>query len=294
MILSELTVFEAHESYVLGLKFTADSQTLVSCGMDNVVKLWSVGSWEHIRTLKGHAHSVHTMALAPDEKFLVTGSSDKTVKLWSFPDGKELKTLQDRKQVVSAVQISADGEWIVAASYGGRAMVWTISGAPVVGIKASHKNLSSVAFSPDKKLLATCGLGDKISLWDLPTGALAAERTGHKTAVMNVQFVQNGKYLASLGYEQTLKFWDTKSWMESRVLKPEVPSVRGIVFSGDEQLAALLLEGRVDVMSVDEWTKVQEYTIGSKSVGSAAFSPDGRWLAVGAADRKIRIWSMAA
>lgn len=283
-------IFEAHESYVLGLKFTADSQTLISCGMDNVVKLWSVGSWEHIRTFEGHTHSVHTMALAPDEKTLVTGSSDKTVKLWSFPDGREPQTLQDRKQVVSAVQISADGQWLVAASYGGRAMIWTLSGEPVVGIQASKKNLSSVAFSPDKELLATCGLGDEIFLWYLPSGARAGELTGHKTAVMNIRFVLDGRYLMSLGYEQTIKFWDTETWQETRMVRPEVPSARGIVLSDDERQAALLLEGRVDIMSVDGWTKLRELPISAKSVGSASFSPDGRWLAVGAADRKIRIW----
>jgi WD40 repeat protein len=291
--MSDPLTFEAHESYVLGLKFTADSQTLLSCGMDNVVKLWSVDSWKHVRTLEGHAHSVHTMALAPDEKTLVTGSSDKTVKLWSFPEGKEMKTLQDRKQVVSAVRISADGEWLAAASYGGRAMIWTLSGEPVVGIKASMKNLSSVDFSHDRKLLATCGLGDEIFLWYLPTGAQAGVLTGHKTAVMNLKFVQNGRFLMSIGYEQTIKFWDTNTWKEARMLRPEVPTARGIAFSHDEKLAALLLEGRVDIMDLESWSKLKELTIGAKSVGSAAFSPDGRWLAVGAADRKIRVWPMA-
>ena len=86
--MSDPRIIEAHESYVLGLKFTADCQTLVSCGMDNVVKLWSAGSWDLIRTFEGHDHSVHTMALAPDERTLVTGSSDKTVKLWSFQKGR--------------------------------------------------------------------------------------------------------------------------------------------------------------------------------------------------------------
>lgn len=284
--------FEAHESYVLGLKFTADSHTLVSCGMDNVVKLWSVDSWEHVRTFEGHTHSVHTMALSPDEKTLVTGSSDKTVKLWSFPDGKELQTLQDRKQVVSAVQISVDGAWLVAASYGGRAMIWTLGGEPVVGIKASKKNLSSVDFSPDKSILATCGLGDEINLWQLPSSEPAGQLTGHKTAVMNLRFVEDGRYLMSFGYEQTIKFWDTVTWEEARVVRPAVPSSRGIVFSEDEQLAAILLESRVDIMSVKDWTQIGEFAIKAKSVGSAAFSPDGHWLAVGAADRKIRIWPM--
>lgn len=290
--MTEPITIEAHESYVLGLKFTADSQTLISCGMDNVVKLWSVGSWEQVLTLEGHAHSVHTMALSPDEKRLVTGSSDKTVKLWSFPHGKELQTLQDRKQVVSAVRISADGEWFAAASYGGRAMVWTLAGDPVVGVKANNKNLSSVDISPDRSVLATCGLGDEINLWHLPSGESAGQLTGHKTAVMNVKFVEDGRYLMSFGYEQTIKFWDTETWDVARVVRPMVPSSRGIVLSDDEELAAVLLEGRVDIMSVKDWTQQGELAFTAKSVGSAAFSQDGRWLAVGAADRKIRIWPM--
>jgi len=40
--MNEPTIFEAHSSYVLELLFTHDSQTLVSAGMDNAVKLWSV------------------------------------------------------------------------------------------------------------------------------------------------------------------------------------------------------------------------------------------------------------
>ena len=35
----EVAVFEAHASYVLGLSFTRDGQTLISSGMDNLVKL---------------------------------------------------------------------------------------------------------------------------------------------------------------------------------------------------------------------------------------------------------------
>ena len=46
------TIIEAHESYVLGVKFTWESNLLLSCGMDNVVKVWRVGDWQHLRTIE--------------------------------------------------------------------------------------------------------------------------------------------------------------------------------------------------------------------------------------------------
>lgn len=39
--MQEHSVFEAHTSYVLDLLFSRDSQTLVSAGMDNLVKPWT-------------------------------------------------------------------------------------------------------------------------------------------------------------------------------------------------------------------------------------------------------------
>jgi WD40 repeat protein len=85
--MKEITVFKAHTSYIIDLLFTHNSHTLVSCGMDNAVKLWSVPNWEHLGSFDGHTKSVNSLSLSPDGKTLATGSSDQTVKLWSFPDG---------------------------------------------------------------------------------------------------------------------------------------------------------------------------------------------------------------
>jgi WD40 repeat protein len=290
--MKEPIVFEAHASYVLGLGFAPDKQALISAGMDNVVKVWSVPDWELVKTLEGHANSVNSISLSPDGKTLATGSTDNTVKLWSLADGEVLHTLQDRKKVVAAVQISPDGQWVVAGSYGGRAVVWTLGGEQVAGIKASKKNLSSVAVSPHGKTLATAGLGDEIALWALPAGEPMGTLSGHQTAVGSLTFVGDGRYLVSLGYEQAVKFWDTGTWQETRTLRSTAPGVRGIVFSPDEETAALSLEGKVQLWSVDDWALQAELPIGTKVVSAMAFSGDGQWLAIGAADRKIRIWDL--
>jgi len=36
----------------------------------------------------------------------------------------------------------------------------------------------------------------------------------------------------------------------------------------------------------------QEIDAGAKALYGIEFSPDGKWLAVGAADKKIRVWEL--
>jgi WD40 repeat protein len=287
-------IFEAHDNYVFQLHFTRDSQTLISCGMDNLVKLWSVPGWEHIRTFEGHENSVNAFDLSPDETFLVSGSTDNTVRLWSFPDGELLHTMMDRKKPVSAVQFSADGRLIAAASYSGRAVIWSLDGEQVVAIQASKKNLASVAFSPDSSLLATSGLGNEIWIWSLPEGEPVEALRGHDIAVGSLRFIDAGETLVSFGYEQTIKEWDTSIWQPVKTVRPKIPSARAVVLSHDEQKAAVSLEGRVDLYDTEDWKLEAQLPISTKAVNGVAYSPDGKWLAVGAADKKIRIFDLEA
>ena len=78
------TIFEAHTSYVLALLFTSDSRTLVSAGMDSMVKLWLGPEWPLVKTLEGHAHSVNSLAFSPDGRWLAGGAADRKVRVWGF------------------------------------------------------------------------------------------------------------------------------------------------------------------------------------------------------------------
>jgi WD40 repeat protein len=289
----DLHVFDAHDSYVLDVLFSPDGGTLVSAGMDNLVKLWSVPECQPVATFVDHAKSVNSMALAPNGATLASGSSDATVKLWSFPDGQPLHRLQDRRKTVTCVRFSADGEWVAAGSYGGRAAVWTLAGEPVVAFAASDENLSAVAISPDRQLLATAGLGDDILVWSLPAAEQVARLSGHAVAVPALEFIDGGRQLVSLGHtDQTIRFWDTASWHQTRDMDLEGARVRNLAFSPDERTVALSAEGSLQLRSTDSWRLQGNYPVGTKALSRAAFSPDGRRVAAGGADRKIRVWTL--
>ncbi|MDX1436462.1 MAG: WD40 repeat domain-containing protein [Anaerolineales bacterium] len=288
----EPIVFQAHDNYVLALQFSHDGNTLISGGMDSLIRMWSVPGWEQVRIVEGHEHSVNTLALSPGGDYFISGSTDGTVRRWSFPGGDLLNTYRDRKKTVAAARISADGNWVAGAYYGGRAAVWALDGETVAQIPASKKNLGGIAFSPDGRLIALSGLGDDITLWSLPEGELLGSLEGHSTAVTHLEFMAEGAQLISLGYDQSIRFWDTSSWELIRAVQSDKPGVRGLLLNQDESLAALALEGLIQHFRVSDWSLAREIQAGAKVVSSMAFSPDGNLFVTGGADKKIRVWEL--
>jgi WD40 repeat protein len=52
------------------------------------------------------------------------------------------------------------------------------------------------------------------------------------------------------------------------------------------------MESKVQLRSVEDWALQADLPVSTKVVSAMAFSPDGRWLVVGAADNRIRIWAL--
>ena len=57
---------------IRGLAFSPDTQILVSCSKDKLIKFWNVKTGELKHTLTDHQFCINCMALSPDGQFLVT------------------------------------------------------------------------------------------------------------------------------------------------------------------------------------------------------------------------------
>ena len=68
--------------------------------------------------------------------------------------------------------------------------------------------MTSVAISPDGRLVAAGSLDTVVRLWDVQTGQLIERLVGHKDSVYSVAFTPDGKGLVSGSLDQTLKHWD--------------------------------------------------------------------------------------
>ena len=155
--------------------------------------------------------------------------------------------------------------------------------------------VSSVAFSPDGRIVVT-GSGDKTArLWEMASGREIAVFRGHEDAVSSVAFSPDGRTVVTGSGDKTARLWEVASGREIAVLRGHEDVVSSVAFSPD---------GRTVVTgSGDKTARLWEVASGREiavlrghedAVSSVAFSPDGRTVVTGSGDKTARLWEVAS
>ncbi|HKQ73581.1 MAG TPA: hypothetical protein VJ810_07645 [Blastocatellia bacterium] len=118
---------------------------------------------------------------------------------------------------------------------------------------------------------------------------------GHQDNVGLVAFSPDGRTLASVSIDRTVKLWDLANRQELIPLAGHNDSVYSVRFSPDGRMLASASRDRTvklwDLASRQELTTLAGH---KDSVYSVAFSPDGRTLASASKDRVVKLWDVAS
>src|ERR1043166_183239 len=102
-----------------------------------------------IATLKGHQHTITSLAYAPDGKTIASGSKDETVILWDVAQKKPRATLGGHKDMVITVRFAPDGKTLGSVSHDNRIFLWDVATGAKIGDLFGHdKDVRGLAFHP--------------------------------------------------------------------------------------------------------------------------------------------------
>jgi WD40 repeat protein len=160
---ARLRTLEGHTSFVRCVSWHPGGRLLASCSADGSVRLWDAASAAALAILQGHTNDVRTVAWHPGGTLLASAGEDRTVRLWELADPSR------------EVQIgSADNSDWNPTSHSFADQI-----AERVVLRSDTGQVRAVAWSPDGALLASCGEGGWIALWDV-AAALAGSGASAK------------------------------------------------------------------------------------------------------------------
>lgn len=150
----------------------------------------------------------------------------------------------------------------------------------------------AVAFSPDGKLLASCGRDNVVRVWDPEAGKALRVLAGHAGAVYAVAFSPDGRTLASGGDDGTARLWDAETGRELKQLRGHLRGVTGVAFSPDGKLLAT--GGFDGTARVWDLASGKGRVVGTgPGVYPVRFSADGQYLVAGRIDGSICLAEVA-
>lgn len=185
----------------------------------------------------------------------VTPRKVYSVTQWSAETGREMSRMTLPGAIRSIDPTS--GMLICAASGKGTITLVSTGNSDRVVIEADKAERHSggwalirdIALSPRGGAIATCGRTNVISLWSTITGQRLQSFVGHTGEVTCLSFEPGGARLVSVGYDETMKWWDVSTGallgtfkLTSRPTSGVYPiSSMGLAISPDETSLALTI-----------------------------------------------------
>ena len=215
---------------------SADGKTLAGI-YENEVRIWDLNTGDQQTSILVDNVWSRGAELSPDGTMLAIlryDSDNWLLQLWDVSAGTHITTLTEFARYIRELKFSRDGNTLISTGESS-IQLWDIS------TKRRNNSIripsaSEIAISPDEKMAVIGGYG-VLSLWDLSTGALKTEFSGHTIGISSIAFSPDGSTIATGGYGE-INLWDVESGSRTLAIANHSTSVNGLTFNADNKTLA--------------------------------------------------------
>jgi WD40 repeat protein len=291
---SNTRLFQISHLGVSRLRFVPGTHTAWVSYSDGVIRQWDFGTGRALGELPSPAAAALDYQITADGKLLVTNGG-YGIRVWDVPHQWVRYERPGRMEPPFA--LSPDGRVVAAANGSGGvdlflAQTGTTLTRLVLPLGAAGMN--ALTYSRDGSRLFVAGGNGWIGAWEIGTGRFHDWGRVHQDAFVQIALSPDGRVLASLSQDDTIRLTDVDTQEHSTIHLTEHNQFHHLVWAPDGRTLAGATGHRIVLWHACTRRELCSLPWPAGLLTSLDFSPDGRMLAAGGhtrgRDGMIYLW----
>ncbi len=302
-------VFNAHfivkklPDAATSVAFSPNSE-LIAVGSYETVELWNVTDKAKIASFPVKSGFARSLAFSPDGKQLAVGGYQQ-IHLYSVDSRKLESDIKGHRGYVTTVLWNSTGDRIYSSSEDKSVRSWTIDGMPQSEFKDFAAPVMGLVLSTDETLLGIAG-GDETQLTKpgfaqlrKVTGEVVHELAAPKRAATDIAFTPDGKQIVVTGFDEQAHQYSVETGALVGSYAKHSRPTNSVAFTKDGALALTASGGRfkgkneLHIWKLADRTPITGFEASEGRLNRLAVSPNGKWLAIAAADKNATVWDLS-
>ncbi len=303
----------AHPAAVTRLAFSRRGVLMASGDMAGNVRIWDFATQKLLpKQIAQQSKAIVNLTFDRLGEKLAVAADEKAVRVWHIDTARQLAILELSLGAANVVRYTQDGKLLAATTAAGGLFLWDsesyrpraiLRGEGNPAGQQGHGGVITCAAPLLTDKLLTGSTDKTVKIWDLKTRKVVATAFSFNQAVSCMATSPDGKTLA-VGTGKYRSKFETGELVLCDLTGTKQPksvsqgiTVSSVAFApGGNALAVCSLSPAVGqpsrAVSVIDLTSGRATPINSQMGQCVAFSPDGRWLAVGCTSGQIDLWPL--
>jgi WD40 repeat protein len=238
----EATNFEKTEeikvcdSVVTGIAISTESGTFAISNNMGEVKIWDINSLLLVNSLQAHSKRISQIIYNSNTKEYISVSPDRNTIFWDSTSGNQKTCLNDEKNCINCISSSPNGKYLLQGTIDGLLKILNINSKECIyeQIKEKDNSIRCMALTGDKKYCLTAMEDCSIKKWDIETGIIVREYTGHKKPVNSISCAHKTNHFITACQDSKVRIWDLDIGKCVSELQGHAKPVNKAVFTYDE------------------------------------------------------------
>ena len=269
--------------HVVAASFSPDHHQVATAARGGAVTLWTqeFGLLASNPVIAGWGSPAIHMAYAPEGSRLLVTHADATARILEV-GAKPVRTLEllGHDAPITDAVFGPHGSLALTGDAEGKVRLWDVDKGTMIETYEGTGKVQAIAISSAADRLAVA-LEHAIVLWDIARNERVDTLRGHRAQVEDIGFSPDGRLLASVGRDKTLRLWNARTGAVAGILEGHTDQLHRVAFSADGGWIATAAEdGFVRVWLAEPGTQDTLLSDHGVEVQQMAFSPDGTRVAI--------------